>query len=232
MFTGLGDDDNPFFDFLAPDSFAYLGFADWISRDDESQNFSRTSDQFQSPSIPDTDTYTYTGTDTDNIIRPEYTESDSMSSSSQSHQYSLHSPEQSLLYSPVSMPIPTHTVTITAATSRSGTFSDHTITQMRRVGQKSKEKPKSFPHEARHEMKHWILTNYANPFPSFEIKNTWANNFRLSMQQVNTFLANNRARLLGRLKDRIPQSQQSVLGFINGLPVTITFGNMPTNSPH
>jgi hypothetical protein len=231
MFTGVHDDKNGLFDFFADNSFSGFDFVDW-THGEEPLSFSGAADLSQAPSVPDP----VTGTDGDEVTRLAGSGPSSLSPVTLQYEQLLGTHEPCPMSS--SMPIPnpnpmsTSTITFAAATSELGPLSDDTITQMRKVGQKTRERPKPFPYEATREMKQWILTNHRNPFPSFEIKNTWASKFQLSNQQINTFLANNRARRLGRLKDRIPQRGPALFAFINGLLAAIIFETVPTNPQH
>jgi hypothetical protein len=112
---------------------------------------------------------------------------------------------------------------VAAATSGPMTLTEQRVAQMRKVGERAKKAPTPLPTRAAQAMKKWIHLNNANPFPTYDQKKNWMNHFNLTMGQVSNFMTNNRARLLGRLKDRTPAGGQAITGSINGIPVWITF---------
>jgi hypothetical protein len=102
-------------------------------------------------------------------------------------------------------------------------MTDRNVSEMQKVGGRDKNRNERLPNEATREMKKWILANYANPFPVYNQKKTWTSQFNLTMEQVNTFMANNRARLLGRLRDRIPEYIQIIPGPTKCVPMWMPF---------
>jgi hypothetical protein len=83
------------------------------------------------------------------------------------------------------------------------------------------------PSQAIEEMRKWIFANSRNPFPTYDQKKTWMTRFDLTMEKVNNFMANNRARLLGRRKDRIPVDTQVTPGPFHCFPFWIPFQTAP-----
>jgi hypothetical protein len=124
----------------------------------------------------------------------------------------------------ISAPAPTPTG---AVASGPVAITAHDIAKMRKVGGRLGNRGGRLPEEATHEMKLWILANRSNPFPRYEQKNRWMTRFNLTMDQINNFMANNRARLLGRLKDRTLKFIQVIPGAISCVPVWVTLGTAP-----
>jgi hypothetical protein len=205
MFPGFGDDDHSFTDAFGSDANSYSDFGDWNPFAEDSPFFSRYEDEPQQPANSSPLSVARSGTPGSS---PDATLDRDMTAPGSPM------PTTQTLLPPVA-----------AATSQPMRLTEQTVAQMRKVGAREKKASTRLPTHAVQAMKKWILVNNANPFPTYDQKKMWMNHFNLTMEQVKNFMANNRARLLGRLKDRTTANGQAMAGSINGVPVWITLRN-------